>query len=287
MSVLRSIVVLALVAVAYGIPMPQSQPSGQNLVPGVFIPADAFKNLQDRANANDRINQQPSSSQVYQPSTNPQQVYQPSTNPQPTYQPATNPQPTYQPATNPQPTYQPVTNPQPTYQPVANQPQYNNIQYQQPTVSTQQVVPVQPSNLNNQPVLTNQPVVTNQAQPLVADRIGEQNGNQPTVVLTNQPNPQPNQVIYVQQPMPSQQTIYVPQNQPQQPSQGVVLQNGQVGQPTNVIIANPSSGNQPQGQNPGTVYTLIPLNGQNSNSNGGSYLIQSGNSNPIVLSTGK
>ncbi|XP_021184291.3 protein transport protein SEC31 [Helicoverpa armigera] len=286
MKGIQLVVVLGAVAISYGFP---TNDQGKNLITGVFIPSDAFKNLQDRANANSP--------------NNGQQVQGTVQNQQPNYQPVTNgvQQPTYQPInTNAvqQPNYQPVNTNQPQYQQYQPQPVMTN---QPPTLNQQPIQNQQPivnnPQMNNQPVLTNQPnmnqpgsnmqPMSNQPnviytqQPLTANR----DPNQQIMVMTNQPNGQSNQpIVLVQQPS-SNQPMYVQQpNQPQQ-----------------VIIAtNPSNGNQIQGtlvqspnQNqPGsTVYTLIPLNGQtNINSNsGGSYLIpvQSGNSNPIILSTGK
>lgn len=230
--------------------MPQAQSGSQGLVPGVFIPAAAFKSLQERANANS--NQPTSSNQGYQPAN---------VKPQPSYQPSAKP--------NNQ-GYQPNTNVQPV----------SNVQYQQPAMT------IQPNS---------QQLPTNQAQPLIVDRIGQPNSNQPTVVMTNPQNTRPGQqIIYVQQQQPNRPT-YVVAQQPQQPiivaqqpqNGGIVYQNPSGGQTGNVVVTNPSNGYQPQ--NPSNVYTLIPLNTQNQNPNSGSYLIpiQSGSSNPIVLSSGK
>ncbi|KAJ8729908.1 hypothetical protein PYW07_016946 [Mythimna separata] len=313
MKSVKLVLVLGVVAVAYGLPLEEQH--GKNLITGVFIPSDAFKNLQDRANANSPNNNQVQNPQpTYQVvSTNQPQYQQPNTNQQ--YQPVNGNQPQYQPVNTNQQQYQPVNTNQPQYQAVntnppqylpvnTNQPQYQPVNTNQPQYQTAVITNQQPAQNNQQPTVSNQPIViqsnpppvlTNQPisnqpnvvytqQPLTANR----DPNQPIMVMTNQPQNQPGQsIMLVQQPSTSSnQPMYV-----QQPNQ----------QPIQVIFgSNPSYGNQVQGtlvqspnQNqPGsTVYTLIPLNNQNNlnSSPGGSYLIpvQSGSSNPIILSTGK
>ncbi|XP_022831325.1 integrator complex subunit 3 homolog [Spodoptera litura] len=283
MKAMHLIMVLGVAAVVYSMP---SNSQGKNLITGVFIPSDAFQDLQDRANAN-----------------SPQQFVQS----QPSYQPIAANQPQYQAVNTNQPSYQPINSNQPQYQPVnTNQPQYQSQSYpvqNQPTVLTNQPAQVQqPTNSqpllvqerlgNDVPVLTNQPLSNSQpisVQPVISNQpnvvytqeplSANSDSNQPLVVMANQPNVQGSpSILLVQQPSAaSSAPIYVQQ----QPNQV---------QPAQVIFAsNPSNGNQLQGAG-STVYTLIPLNAQNAvNSNpGGSYLIpvQSSNSNPIILSTG-
>lgn len=202
--------------------------------------------------------------------------------------------------------YQPNTNFQ-IAQPLANlgfQPA-TNIQTQQPT---------------NQPILTfrtlpevNQVGSSNQVQqPFIVDRISAPNSNQLTVLPLNQqtilPMNQQNgfplnqitagqagQLVYVQQQQPNQQSIFVPQTnqqvqQPlivsQPPNQSFGIQNGQGSQPVKVVFTNPTLGNQVQSQNSNSVFTLIPLNGQNSNTGSILFPIQSGGSSPILISSG-
>ncbi|XP_049869410.1 uncharacterized protein LOC126369159 [Pectinophora gossypiella] len=290
-------ILLVIVSVALVVAGQPLSEGSQNFVPGVFISAEALKDLQQKAQDN-QMSQgnpapQPITSTVVDPDSrrnnelNGEQLKIGSafqTN-QPSRNVPIESQSQSQPILPNQLLNQDLTPnvPNQAILPVQNQPQIVN----QPAVPDQQVLLAQPNQqtilVSQQPAFSNQqPGFINQQPGFISQQPGFTN-QQPG--FTNQ------QPIYVSQ-QPGNQ-MYV--NQP--PTQQVILRPGQVAQvvPQSTLIANPNLvtlyqnprpmnpiqiQNPNTNQNPGTLYAMVPVNSANNVpipntnlSNGNNYLV--------------
>lgn len=301
-----------LATTTYGSPVPPNvQPISQNMVPGVFISADALKELQEKAqnqptsnavdlNGNLKVSnyqlnangESASSGQQSQPIVGDSQPMIASSQPIVAgTQIASNPQPVSNSQQILDSAPQLVTNPQPilsNQQPIAIPNNQNQYLVSQPSNQPNQMFISRPAN-----------------QPVLLSQLNQPSSNQPVLIAQSPSGQQmlvnpPNQAIYVSQP--SNQPIYVsqPSNQPillnsqsdnqqilttQSNQPGLVYQNGQPTGNQVTLVARPPN----TVQNPGTVYAVVPVNnGQNvPNVNGNTYLLPSNSNQVFTIGTGK